>query len=61
MIAGDQFGAVGLDDRQHTVGDLVERRLAMDLAPIGVFFSSGIPRIFCDLCLSLLIMLPAQA
>ncbi len=38
MIAADQFGPVGLDDRQHAVGDLVERRLLMDLAPIGVFF-----------------------
>ena len=35
MVAGDQLGPVGLDDRQHAVGDLVERRLLMDLAPVG--------------------------
>ena len=37
VVAGDELGPVGLDDRQHAVGDLVERRLLMDLAPVGVF------------------------
>src|ERR1700758_3374430 len=39
VIAGDQFGPIGLDDWQHAVADLVERRLLMDLAPVGVFLS----------------------
>ena len=37
VVAGDEFGALGLDDRQHAVGELVERRLLMHAMPVLVF------------------------
>ena len=42
IVAGDELGLVGVDDRQNAVRPRVERGLARDAVPIVVsFFENG--------------------
>src|SRR5215472_7104084 len=38
IVAGDEFGLFGVDDRQNAVPHRVERGLTMDAVPIFIFF-----------------------